>query len=70
MYAGQDLLSSHVSEESFVYLVQNESFFFLIFNSRKIVPTKEMPSIALIILRVKNWPQRSKPFDQLLKSKI
>ena len=48
--ASQDLLSSHITEERFVYLVQNESFFF---NSRKIFPTKEMHSIALIILHVK-----------------
>ena len=48
--ASQDLLSSHISEERFVYLVQNESFFF---NSRKIFPTKEMHTIALIILHVK-----------------
>ena len=27
-------------------------------------------SIALIILHVKNWPQRSKRFNQLLKSKV
>ena len=43
---------------------------FFFFNSRKIFPTKEMHSIALIILHVKNWPQRLKPFNQLLKSKI
>ena len=42
----------------------------LVFNSRKIFPTKEMHSIALIILHVKNWPQRSKRFNQLLKSEI
>ena len=42
-----------VSEKRFVYLVQNEPFF----NSRKIIPTKEMHSIALIILYVKNWPK-------------
>ena len=29
----------------------------LFFNSRKIFPTKEMHSIALIILYVKNWPK-------------
>ena len=39
-------------------------------NSRKIFPTKEMHSIALIIVHVKNWPQRSKRFNQPLKSKI
>ena len=33
-------------------------------NSRKIFPTKEMHSIALIILHVRNWPQRSKHFNQ------
>ena len=38
-------------------------------NSRKIFPTKEMLSIALIIAHVKSWPQRSKLFNQLLKSK-
>ena len=51
--ASQDLLSSHISEKRFVYLVQNEPFF----NSRKMFPTKEMHSIALIILYVKNWPK-------------
>ena len=29
--ASQDLLSSHISEGRFVYLVQNESFFFFFF---------------------------------------
>ena len=42
----------------------------LFFYSRKIYLTKEMHSIALIILHVKNWPQRSKRFNQLLKSKV
>ena len=44
----------------------------LVLNSRKIFPTKEMHSIALKIhvLHVKNWPQRSKRFNQPLKSKI
>ena len=37
---------------------------------QKDIPTKEMHSIALIIVHVKNWPQRSKRFNQLLKSKI
>ena len=46
---------------------KNESFFFY---SRKIFPPTEMHSIALIILHVKNWLQRSKHFNQLLKSKI
>ena len=50
---------------TFSSLVQKEGFFF--FNSRKIVPTDEMRSVALIILYVKNWPQRSKRFNQLLK---
>ena len=40
------------------------------FNSRKIFPTKEMHSIILIILHVKNWPERSKRFNQVLVSKI
>ena len=31
---------------------------------------KEMHSITLIIVHVKNWPQRSKRFNQPLKSKI
>ena len=48
--ASQDLLSSHISEERFVYLVQKESF---LLNSRKIFPTKEMHSIAPILLHVK-----------------
>ena len=39
-------------------------------NSRKIFQTKEMHSIALIIVHTKNWPQRSKLFNQLLRSKI
>ena len=39
-------------------------------NSRKIFPTKEMHSITLIILHVKNWPQISKRINQLLKSEI
>ena len=47
-----------------------KTILFFFFNSRKIFPTKEMHSIALIILHVKNWPQRSKRFNQLLKSKI
>ena len=38
-------------------------------NSRKIFPTKEMHWIALMIVPVKNWPQRSKRFSQPLKSK-
>ena len=42
----------------------------LFLNSRKIFPTKEMYSIELIILHVKNWPQRSKRLNQLLKSEI
>ena len=46
------------------------NLFFFFFNSRKIFPTKEMHSVTLIILHVKNWPQRSKRFNQLLKSKI
>ena len=40
------------------------------FSSRKIFQTKEMHSVALIRLHVKNWPQRSKRFNQLFKSKI
>ena len=51
---------------TFSSLVQKEgSFSFL--NSRKIFPTDEMRSVALIILYVKNWPQKSKRFNQLLK---
>ena len=42
--------------------------FFL--NSRKIFTTQEMHSIALIKGHVNNWPQRTKRFNQLLKSKI
>ena len=54
---------------TFSSLVQKEGFFFFFFflNSRKIFPTDEMRSVALIILYVKNWPQRSKRFNQLLK---
>ena len=48
----------------------NLFFFFFFFNSGKIFPVKEMHSIVLIILHVKNWPERSKRFNQLLKSKI
>ena len=51
---------------TFSNLVQKEGFFFF-FNSRKIFPMDEMRSVALIILYVKNWPQRSKHFNQLLK---
>ena len=40
------------------------------FNSKKIFPTEEMHLIPLIILHVKNWSQRSKPFNELLKSEI
>ena len=39
-------------------------------NSGKIIPTKEMRSIALIKVHVKNWLQRAKWFSQPLKSKI
>ena len=46
------------------------NLFFFKFYSRNIFPTKEMHSIVLIILHVKNWPKRSKRFNQLLKSKI
>ena len=53
---------------TFLSLVQKEGFVVLFFlNSEKIFPTDEMRSVALIILYVKNWPQRSKRFSQLLK---
>ena len=52
---------------TFSSLVQKEGFFFFFLNSRKIFPRDEMRSVALIILYVKNWPQRSKRFNQLLK---
>ena len=50
---------------TFSSLVQKEVCVFL--NSRKIFPTDEMCSVALIILYIKNWPQRSKRFNKLLK---
>ena len=43
---------------------------FTLSDSRKIFQTKQIHSIVLIIVHVKNWPQRSKRFNQLLKSKI
>ena len=51
----------------FTHVLELKDFFL---NSKKIFPTKEMHSIALIIVHVKNWPQRSKRFNQPLKSKI
>ena len=45
---------------TFSSLVQKEVFFLFFFNSRKIFPTDKMRSVALIILYVKNWPERSK----------
>ena len=53
-----------------ISVLWNISFLVFFSNFRMILPTKEMHTIALIILRVKNWPQRSKRFNQLLKSKI
>ena len=41
---------------------------FFFFNSRKIFPTKEMHSVALILLHVKKLASKVKAF--LLKSKI
>ena len=44
--------------------------FFAFSISGKVCPTKEMRSIALIVVHVKKRPQRSKRFNQLLKSKF
>ena len=45
--ASQDLLSSHISEERFVYLVQNESFFYI---------KKDIPDERNALNRTDNTP--------------
>ena len=63
-------LTHHEKTDASLYACFGAKRFFFLQNSLKILPMKEMHLIVLITVHVKNWPQRSKRFNQLLKSKI